>query len=75
MKNIDGLVSKDSLYRLMSKLRLQLVITEEQARIICEEIADMPFDKEQIIFPRGVNRLGYLKDYEFELRKVHEDDK
>lgn len=45
LKNIDGIVSKDSLYRLMSKLRLYLVITEEQTRIICEEIAEMPFEK------------------------------
>lgn len=47
MKNIDGYVSKDSLYRLMSKLRLQdSIITEEQANVICNIIAEMPDELE-----------------------------
>ena len=42
-QNIDGYVSKDNLYRLMSKLRLQdAIITEEQAHVICEKIAELP---------------------------------
>lgn len=47
MKDIDGYVSKDSLYRLMSKLRLQdSIITEEQANVICNIIAEMPDELE-----------------------------
>lgn len=47
MKNIDGYVSKDSLYRLMSKLRLQdSIISEEQANVICNIIAEMPDELE-----------------------------
>ena len=43
LENIDGYVSKDSLYRLMSKLRLQdRIITEEQARVICDKIVELP---------------------------------
>ena len=43
MKNIDGYVSKDSLYRLISKIRLQdFMITQEQANFICEKIAELP---------------------------------
>ena len=47
LKDIDGYVSKDSLYRLMSKLRLQdSIITEEQANVICNIIAEMPDELE-----------------------------
>ena len=47
MKNIDGYVSKDSLYRLISKIRLQdFMITQEQANFICEKIAELPDELE-----------------------------
>ena len=41
-KDIDGLVTKDDLYRLMSKLKMQSILTEEQVNIICEEIVKIP---------------------------------
>lgn len=50
MENIDGYVSKDSLYRLLSNYRRAHVLTEKEKSIVDDiivAIKDMPNEKEK----------------------------
>lgn len=42
MDNIDGYITKDGVYRIISKLRVLGNISEKDAQTICEAIKDMP---------------------------------
>ena len=42
MDNIDGYVTKDDLYRLISKLKMQMKLDQDQVHSLCEAIKDMP---------------------------------
>ena len=50
IENIDGYVSKDSLYRLLSNYRMTHVLTEKERSIVHDiivAITDMPNEKEE----------------------------
>lgn len=40
--NIDGYVTKDDLYRLISKLKMQMKLDQDQVHNLCEAIKNMP---------------------------------
>lgn len=42
MDNIDGYITKDGVYRIISKLRVLGNISEKDAHAVCEAIKDMP---------------------------------
>lgn len=55
LENIDGYVSKDNLYRLLSNFRISHVLTEEEKDLIREitiAIKDMPNEIDQQTEPK-----------------------
>ncbi len=59
LENIDGYVSKDSLYRLLSTYRMTNILTDREISILDEitvAIKDMPNEGEEIV------KHGYLID-------------
>lgn len=52
LENIDGYVSKDSLYRLLSNYRMTHVLTDNEINILVKiaiAIKDMPNEEEEIV--------------------------
>lgn len=59
LENIDGYVSKDSLYRLLSNYRMTHVLTDKEQNMLVKiaiAIKDMPNEGEEIV------KHGYLID-------------